>query len=107
MCTGLATTAGLNTKAIEIENKIPYFTNPATRATLNTKATMAKSGIPVITMLATKVVLNTKVTEIENKIPDKTGFIDTPEFSRLANINLNARMKEPEKILVTKSNRRH
>ena len=96
MCTWLVTTAVIDTKAIEIENKIPDVTNPATRAALNTKATVIEIGIPDITILATKVVLNTKATKIGSKIPDKTGLIATPEFKRVTKIsceNERARMK--------------
>lgn len=59
----LVTIAALNTKAKDIENKIPHITN-----------------------LTTKVALNMEVTVIENKIPDNTSFITTVEFNRLTKI---------------------
>ena len=50
----------LNTKVMEIENKIAHITNLVTRAASNTKAT-----------------------DIENKMPDNYHFIDTQRFNRL------------------------
>ena len=41
--------------------------------------------------------------DIENKISDATGFITNPAFNRLTKINFDARMKEPEKSLASKS----
>ena len=54
------TTTVINTKIIEIENKILEITN-----------------------LATKAALNIKATGIENKIPDTSHFINTQAFNRL------------------------
>ena len=54
-------TAALNAKATEIENKIPEITNLATENNLNKKATEVESKIPDITNLATNAALNTKV----------------------------------------------
>ena len=62
-------------KTIEIEGKIPDYTN-----------------------LATKAALNAKAKEIENKIPDTTSFITTPDFKRLTKLSPHARMKEAAKI---------
>ena len=50
----------MNTKIIEIENKIPSITG-----------------------LVSTVALKTKATKIENKIPNTSRFITTPEFDRL------------------------
>ena len=61
--------ANLNTKATEIENKIPHFTN-----------------------LATKSTLDTKVRDIENEIIVTTGFITTTNLNRLTKSSFNARM---------------
>ena len=41
--------------------------------------------------------------DIENKISDATGFITNPAFNRLTKISVDARMKEPEKSLASKS----
>ena len=54
------TTTVINTKIIEIENKILEITN-----------------------LATKAALNIKATGIENEIPDNSHFINTQAFNRL------------------------
>ena len=51
----------------------------ATKTTLNTKAAEVESKIPDINNLASKAALNTKATEVENKIPDTTGFTTTPD----------------------------
>ena len=68
----MAIEASLNTKTAEVEDRIPYVTNPVTNATLNTKATK----------------------EIENKISDITGFITILELNRLIKIGFGARKKE-------------
>ena len=57
------TTTVINTKIIEIENKILEITN-----------------------LATKAALNIKATGIENEIPDTSHFINTQAFNRLKKI---------------------
>ena len=57
-------TAGLSTKATEIQNKMPVITN------LNIKCTEIQSEIPGFTNLAPKATLNTITTEIKSKIPD-------------------------------------
>ena len=56
------TTAVLNTKAAEIENKIPNDTNLTTNAALNTKATEVESKIADITNVANEAV-NIKATD--------------------------------------------
>ena len=71
------TTTVINTKIIEIENKILEITN-----------------------LATKAALNIKATGIENEIPDTSHFINTQAFNRLkTKKKTDARMKEAEKNL--------
>ena len=55
----------LNTKIIEVENKIPNHSN-----------------------LVTTTILNTKVIEVENKIPDNSKYITTQEFNKLTEENL-------------------
>lgn len=76
----------LNTKATEIEIKIPNITNLATKASLNTKMAEVESKIPNSTNLTTKTTFNTEVTEIQNKIPDTTGCFTTPVFNKLTKI---------------------
>ena len=100
--TGLVTTATVNTKATEIENKMPDITNLAAKVALNTKASEVKGKTPDITNFPTIADLNTKATQIKNKIPDTSGFITTPEFNRIAKINFDGRMKEAEKNLATR-----
>ena len=64
------TTAVLNTKTSEVENKIP-----------NT------SGLVTIT------ILNTKISEVKNKIPNHDKYITTAGFNRLTAENFTARLK--------------
>ena len=65
------TTAVLNTKLNEVENKIPNTRN-----------------------LVTTTVLNTKINEVENKIPDHAKYITTQEFNKLTPENFAARLKQ-------------
>ena len=62
-----------------------------------------KLNCPDIIDLATKAALNLKAAETENKRPNTSSFITTPEFNRLTNISFDARMKEAEKILASKT----
>ena len=106
---GLVKRIDFNKKIIEIENKIPSFTELLCTAALNGKATETENKIliillqkppevenkiPVITNFAGKAALNTKAKEIDNKIPNTAGFVTTLEFNRLTNISFDARMKE-------------
>ena len=75
----------------------------ATKAALNTKATEIECKIPEITNLATKDALNTKVTEIESKIPDTRGFVTNPAFTRLTKIIFDTSLTEAAKNLASKS----
>ena len=59
---GLLTNAALNTKATNIQNKIPHITSLANKATLNTKAIERGSKMPNLTKMATKAALSTKST---------------------------------------------
>ena len=52
------TTTGLNTKIIEVENKIPE-----------------------ITCLVGTAVLNTKISEFKNKTPNHAKYVTTQEFN--------------------------
>ena len=51
----------------------------------------------------TTAALNAKVIETENETPDTSHFINTQEFYRLTKLSLNARMKEAEKSLASKT----
>ena len=97
--TGLMTTATLNAKPTEIENKIPDITNLAFKAPLNKNVTQLESKIPEITYLAIKATLNTKAINIENKMSSTTRFITFLEFSRLKKIKFSCKneriSKEP------------
>ena len=73
--TDLRATIALNTKATDIEHKMPNFTSLATN----------------FTYLA---VLNAKATKIENKVADTISFNNTQEFNRLTKISFDAKMKE-------------
>ena len=53
--------------------------------------------------MATDSVLNTKATELENIIPDNSHFVNTEEFNRSTEISFDARMKEAEKNLASKT----
>ena len=100
--TGLMTTATLNAKPTEIENKIPDITNLAFKAPLNKNVTQLESKIPEITYLAIKATLNTKATNIENKMSSTISFITFLEFSRLKKLSFHAKMKESAKNLAIK-----
>ena len=100
--TGLMTTAALNAKPTEIENKIPDITNLAFKAPLNKNVTQLESKIPEITYLAIKATLNTKATNIENKMSSTISFITFLEFSRLKKLSFDAKMKESAKNFAIK-----
>ena len=68
---------------------------------MNTKATEIENKVPDITDLATKAVLNTRTTEIENNIPDTSSVITTPEFNRLTKKSFDVRIKEAAKNLAS------
>ena len=53
--------------------------------------------------MATDSVLNTKATELQNIIPDNSHFVNTEEFNRSTKISFDARMKEAEKNLASKT----
>ena len=72
---GLVTTAVLNTKISEVENKI-----------------MGNSSLVATT------VLNTKIREVGNKIPDNYKYIATQEFNKLRAENFEARLKQDDLV---------
>ena len=91
-----------NRKITESKNKIPNATRLVTVAAVNTIAKEIENKIPNITNLANKAALNTKASVIENKITDSTGFITTPEVSRLTQLKFDARMKEVTESFASK-----
>ena len=82
----LLTTAALNTKSTEIENKILHITSLDTKATLNTKTTEIESKIPN-SSFTTETSFNIKTIAIEDKIHDTLSFKTTPELNRLPKIS--------------------
>ena len=87
----------------DIEIKIPSVTDLVTAIVLHTKITEIENKMPYITGLVTTAVLNTKAPETKSKIPDTNHFINTQEFKRLTKISFDARMKEVEKGLASKT----
>ena len=87
----------MNTKTIEIKNKISDITNLATKLAFKMKTIEIEGKIPNDTNLATKAALNAKAKETENKIPNITSFITSPDFSRLTKLTLDGRMKKAAK----------
>ena len=72
-----------------------------TTAVLNTKISEVENKIPDTSGLVTATVLNTKISEVENKIPNHDKYITTPEFNKLTAESLAARLKQAN--LVTKT----
>ena len=54
-----------------------------TTAVLNTKIGEVENKIPDTSSLVTTTVLNTKFSEVENKPPDHVKYITTSEFTKL------------------------
>ena len=73
-----------------------------TTAILNTKTCDVDNKILDNTSLVTASVLNTKINEVQNKVPDHPKYITTQEFNNLTAENLAARLKQAN--LVTKDN---
>ena len=51
--------------------------------------------------------MNAKAIEIENKITNTSSFITTPEFNRLTKISFDVRIKEAEKGLGSKTEKKN
>ena len=78
---------------------MPDITNLATKAVLNTKAIEIENKIPGINDQAIIAALNTKTAKIEDTISDSSNFFD---IHKLAKISLDARMVEASKNFATK-----
>ena len=78
---------------------MPDFTNLATKAVLNTKAIEIENKIPGINDQAIIAALNTKTAKIEDTISDSSNFFD---IHKLAKISLDVRMVEASKNFATK-----
>ena len=63
---------------------MPDVTNLAAKIFLNTKAAELEDKIPYITNLVAKAALDKKATETENKTLYTANFITTPGFTRFA-----------------------
>ena len=83
----------------ELENKIPDVSSLVTKAALTT----VENKIPDVSSFVKKNDLNTKVKEIQNKLSNHNHdkYIDTPEFNKLAEDVLNARLAEANLITET------
>ena len=65
-----------------------------TSAVLNTKLIEVEDKIPETSCLVTTFVLNTKTNEVENKIPDHAKYITTQEFNKLIAEHFPARLTQ-------------
>ena len=83
----------------ELEKKIRDVSSLATKAALTT----VENKIPDVSSLVTKTDYNTKVREIKNKLNNHNHdkYVHTPEFNKLAEDVLNARLAEAN--LITKT----
>ena len=88
--TNLATHTTPNDKINEAKNEIPSISNLVANASLNTKTNEVKIEIPSITSVATI----TPLTGLENEIPDHSKYITTPEFNKLKEDNVTAKLKQ-------------
>ena len=64
---------------------------------LNTKIMEVDNKIPDSSSLVTTSVLNTKIGELENKIIDQAEYITTQEFSKLTAEYFAAKLKQAKK----------
>ena len=69
-----------------------------TTAVLNTKISEAENKIPNTSSLVTATVFNTKISEVEDKIPDNSKYITTQEFNKLTAENFAARLKQADLV---------
>ena len=65
-----------------------------TTAVLNTKISEVENKISNTSSLVTRTVLNTKISEVEDKIPDNSKYFTTQEFNELTAENVAARLKQ-------------
>ena len=69
-----------------------------TTTVLNTKIIQVENKIQDASKLVITSVLNRKTGEVENKIPDRAKYITTQEFTRLAAENFAARLKQADLV---------
>ena len=69
-----------------------------TTAVLNTKISEVENKISNTSSLVTRTVLNTKISEVEDKIPDNSKYFTTQEFSELTAENVAARLKQTDLV---------
>ena len=69
-----------------------------TTAVLNTKISEVENKIPNTSSLVTRTVLNTKISEVEDKIPDNSKYFTTQEFNELTAENVAARLKQTDLV---------
>ena len=79
---------------------MPDITNLATKAVLNTKAIEIENKITSINDQAIIAALNTKTAKSEDTMSDSSNFFDT---HKSAKISLDARMVEASKNFATKN----
>ena len=79
---------------------MPDITNLATKAVLNTKAIEMENKITSINDQAIIATLNTKTAKIEDTMSDSSNFFDT---HKSAKISLDARMVEASKNFATEN----
>ena len=60
---------------------------------MNTKIIEVENKIPGTSKLVTTTVLNTKISEVENKIPNHDKYITTSKFNKLTTENSTAILK--------------
>ena len=88
LVSGLATTAVLNKKIGEVENKIPDTSGSATIAILNTKVSEVENKIPDVSKKVKKADYNAKITDIERK------YFITFDYNKYTNDILDAKIKQ-------------
>ena len=69
-----------------------------TTAVLNTKISEVENKISNTSSLVTRTVLNTKISEVEDKIPDNSKYFTTQEFNELTAENVAARLKQTDLV---------
>ena len=72
-----------------------------TTAVLNTKSSEVENKVPDTRSLVTTTVLNTKNSEVENKVPDHAKYIITQEFDRSMAENFTAKLKQANLVKKT------
>ena len=75
-----------------------------TTAVLNTKISEVENKIPDTSSLVTANVVNTKISEVENKIPRHAKYITTQEFNKLTAENFALKLKQANLVSKTDLN---